>query len=324
MNCERPFPYVLPFRPTESPHVSLLGPALLGFLRVAELGSVSRAARTLHLSQPAVSKQVRALEQALGTALLERSGRGVRLTPAGVLLADYGRRSAALLDEGREALSELDAEDGGRLRLGAGATTCIFQLPAWLRRLRAERPRVDITVRTGASRAVASWVLERELELGLVTSSVAHAELELRVLFREPIVLVSAPERARPAALEQLPLILFPATTGFREYLDRQLGAERLRSLVKMETDSVEVIKSFVAGDLGASFLPQSAVAAELARGTLRRVSLRGLPRLRRSTALIRRRDRKPGRVAARFVQILAASKAGPAERRARMTRRRR
>ena len=286
--------------------MTMIAPFVTSFLKVAELGSVSRAAQALHLSQPAVSKQLRALEQALACVLLERSGRGVRLTAAGALVARYGRQSEAVFADCRRALADLEAEHGGSLVLAAGATTCIFQRPGWLQRLRRERPNADVTVRTGTSRVVEGLVLQREADLGLVTSPVSERVLQHRVLFREEIVLVTArgPERA-PRELESLPLILFPTSTGFRAYLDGKLGASRLARLAKMESDSVEAIKSFVASGLGASFLPRSAVARELAARSLRLVVLPGLPKLQRSTTVIRRKDRALNPTAQLFLHIL-------------------
>jgi DNA-binding transcriptional LysR family regulator len=130
--------------------------------------------------------------------------------------------------------------------------------------------------------------------------------LHERVLFREEIVLVVARAFGKPPReLEQLPLILFPESTGFRAYLDQKLGAARLARQVKMETDSVEAIKSFVASGLGASFLPRSAVAKELAARTLRRIALPGLPALQRSTRVVRRRGRALNATTTRFLEIL-------------------
>jgi DNA-binding transcriptional LysR family regulator len=286
--------------------MTISAPFLISFLKVAELGSVSRAAQALHVSQPAVSKQLRALEQALGTRLLERSGRGVKLTKEGALVVDYGRQSAALLDDCVRALRELGTDSGGSLLLGAGATTCIFQLPRWLGQLRAERPAADVTVRTGNSSVIEALVLERAVDLGLVTSPASSRALHERVLFREEIVLVVARDFVKPPReLEQLPLILFPESTGFRAYLDQKLGAARLARQVKMETDSVEAIKSFVTSGLGASFLPRSAVAKELSARTLRRVALPGLPPLQRSTRVVRRRGRALNATAMRFLELL-------------------
>src|ERR1051326_7132601 len=238
--------------------------SLEGFLTVAALGSVSRAAERLHLTQPAVTKQVRALEESLGTDLIERHGQGIRLTAAGELVARYGRTGMHLADECRQALAELGTGERGTLRLGAGVTTSVFQLPRWLRRFRKDRSGVEIIVRTGTSRVVTQQVLGGEVDLGLVTSDVPLRDLQAKVLYREEIVLVVAPDfTPRRRDLESIPLILFPSTTGFRSYLNDRLGSERLAEQVRMETDSVEAIKSFVMAGLGGSFLPMMAVAAQ-------------------------------------------------------------
>src|SRR5262245_47395533 len=194
-----------------------MSPSLEGFLNVAAVGSVSRAAERLHLTQPAVTKQVRALEESLGTALIERHGQGIRLTAAGELVAQYGRMGTHLADECRQALAELGTGERGTLRLGAGVTTSVFQLPPWLRQFRKDRPGVEIIVQTGTSRVVTQQVLAGEVDLGLVTSGVSQRNLQAKVLYREKIVLVVAPDFASGRRdLERIPLILFPSTTGFR------------------------------------------------------------------------------------------------------------
>jgi DNA-binding transcriptional LysR family regulator len=289
--------------------VGWLSPSLEGFLKVAELGSVSRAAESLHLTQPAVTKQIRSLERSMGLALVERTGRGVRLTDAGALVARSGRMGMRALDECRQALEDLGSGARGTLTLGAGVTTCVFQLPAWLRIFRRDRPGVEIIVHTGSSRTVTQQVLDRDVDIGFVTSQASHRELKTQVLYKEEIVLVVAPEfrPARPLSLQSIPLILFPATTGFRRYLDDALGSERLAQQVRMETDSVEAIKSFVMVGLGGAFLPITAVAQELSRHHLKRLAPPRLPMLQRSTTVLRRRDRHLCAAARHFLRILGA-----------------
>ncbi len=150
---------------------------LESFLRVAEAGSVSRAADTLYLTQPGVTKQIRALERELDVVLFDRTRRGMQLTPAGHALLDYARRSLGLLEECREVLQDLESGVSGRLVLGAGVTTSIFHLPRWLRAFQGEHPGVDVVVRTGRSREVAALVLAREIDLGLITSPARHPDL---------------------------------------------------------------------------------------------------------------------------------------------------
>jgi DNA-binding transcriptional LysR family regulator len=294
------------------PFSPLTSPPLRSFLLVAELQSVSAAAKVLGLTQPAVTKQIRALEAALACSLLERAGRGIRLTPAGELLAEYGRRSAAVLAELRQVLGELQQGKSGKLSIGAGVTTSVQLLPSWLRELGRRYPGIDVSVRTGTSRDVEAWVGAAELDVGFVTSEPRRGELLGRPVFEEEIVLVVEPSAARRerVRLEELPLILFPRSTGFRSYLEQRWLERGLSPQVKMETDSVEAIKSFVAVGLGASFLPMSTVEEELRRGVLARVTAQGMGPLRRRTTLIRRQDRRPSFALRSFLEIVGPGRA--------------
>jgi len=288
----------------------LLAAQLASFLTVATTGNISAAAKRLHLTQPAVTKHVRALERMFGQPLLERTARGVRLTEAGQLLRDYGQRSATLLDECRTVLHDLTSGRTGSLAIGAGVTTSIFQLPRWLRLYRRRWPDVDIRIQTGESRVVAELVRTRAIDCGFVTSPIKHAQLVSRTLYSETISLVVSPKANFPeqVTLEQVPLIMFPAHAGFRRYLERAFAAAGLDPQLKMEIDSVEATKSLVELGLGGAFLPETAVQRELKHGRLRKLSVRGLPKLSRQTRLIQHADRRPSRALLNFVSTLDAS----------------
>lgn len=284
---------------------------LRSFLCVAHEGNVTRAADALYLSQPAVTQQIRALERELGASLFDRTGRGVQLTAAGTALRDYVRRSLALLEEGQQVIADLHAGTAGRLLLGAGVTTSIFSLPAWLREFREAYPAVDVTVRTGESMEVTDMVLEREVDLGVITSPVEFQELRTISLFDEEIALVAPPQLFNEEILisiekfSEIPLILFPQGSGFRAYLDRVLANAGFTASIKMETDSVEAIKSFVAVGLGASFLPISAIEQECKTGILKRLEVKGLGALSRTTYITYRADRYRSVAAGGFLEIL-------------------
>jgi len=271
---------------------------LRSFLKVAECGNVTAASEAVFLSQPAVTQQIKCLERELNTTLFERTSRGMRLTEAGEVLRRYADLSLAMLEDGRRVIEDASGRAAGKLVLGAGVTTSVFSLPDWLRQFRQLYPHVDVIVRTGRSKEIAQLALDREIDIGLVTSPVQDEHLEALTLFEERIeFVVTANDRYAEKAiaardLAALPLILFSPGTGFRSYLDAALGLAGISVTVKMESDSVEAIKSFVATGLGASFLPYSAVAAELAKGEFCRISVEGMPVLTRKTAIIYRKDR--------------------------------
>ncbi|MHB0937477.1 MAG: LysR family transcriptional regulator [Armatimonadota bacterium] len=284
---------------------------LRSFLQVADAGTITRAAEQLYLTQPAVTQQIHALERELGAPLFDRLGRGMRLTAAGRILQDYARKSLAALDECRLVLREWQSGATGPLTVGAGVTTSIFYLPRWLRQFKESHPGIELIVRTGHSREIVSLLLDGAVDLGLITSPTDHPQTALSPLFAEEIALVAPPDHplagaaVSPGRLASVPLILFPRGTGFREYLDRFFASVGCPVSVKMETDSVEAIKSFVGAGLGASLLPLSAVQQEIDDGTLARVTLAGIDPPRRETFAAYRSDRYLCAAAKQFLELL-------------------
>jgi DNA-binding transcriptional LysR family regulator len=285
---------------------------LRSLLAVEKAGSITRAAEALHLTQPAVTQQLQSLERELGVKLTERTRRGVRLTEAGLALREQAQQALARLEEGRQRVADLRTGAAGRLTLGAGVTTSVFHLPRWLGTFRRAYPNVEIVVRTGRSREIAALVVERELDLGFVTSPVEHPELAVRALHEEEIVFVAPPDhplaqvrRLRAAHLADAPLILFSVGSGFRDYMDRALSDAGIAPHVRMETDSFEALKSFVAAGLGVSFLPSSALRAEVKEGRLRRRRVEGLSPLLRVTSVVHHTNRYLSAAARGFLEAL-------------------
>src|SRR5581483_12097643 len=143
--------------------------ALAAFAEVADSGSFSRAAEKLHLSQPAISKRIAALESQLGRPLFDRVGRAIHLTDAGRTLLPYARRTLQHLEDGKRALTQLAGEVGGRLSFGTSHHIGLHRLPPVLRRYTQKYPQVDLDIHFMDSEVACEAVLAGKLELGIVT-----------------------------------------------------------------------------------------------------------------------------------------------------------
>ena len=191
---------------------------LPSFLAIAREGHLTRAARALHLSQPAVSAQLAKLEEDLGTALFHRTPNGMELTEAGELFQAYAEQSLLFLEDGRQALDALKGLRAGTLSVGGGATATTYLLPPLLRRFHEAHPAVRLYVREQGSAAVVEGVLAGDLDLGVVTLPVETRGDRLHVTpwVQDDLRLVVPPEhrlsRRRRFRWEELagePLVLF-------------------------------------------------------------------------------------------------------------------
>ncbi|HWI62578.1 MAG TPA: LysR family transcriptional regulator [Symbiobacteriaceae bacterium] len=256
-------------------------------------GSLSLAAERLHLSQPAVSKQIRGLEDELGVQLLVRGARGVELTPVGKRVYRMARRAVAAADGCRAAAAAWKDPGHGRLVVAAGLTLTLFTLPPVIQRFRERVPGVRLEVVTGDSRECLSRLLNFEADVALVTSAFPHPEIQAVPLFTDPVVVAAAPGTPLPGAVAELEgatLISFRGGSGLRQYVDQVLEGRAVRPEVVMEFDSIEAIKTMVELGLGVALLPWSAVRADAAAGRLAAGSLRDWPDAGRTVTLLRRR----------------------------------
>src|SRR2546426_10486521 len=194
---------------------------------VARHGSFSHAARELHLSQPAVSMQVRQLELALGLPLLERVGKRAFPTKAGELLLAHAGRAMRELERGLELVQQLRGIVAGRIRLGTSASFSIYLLPSALRRFRARYPQTELVVVTGNAPEIARAVVANELDVGIVSLPVRERELAVTALYRDELVAIGPRDRRWPrgrrvtaAELAREPLILFEQGATLRRGID--------------------------------------------------------------------------------------------------------
>jgi DNA-binding transcriptional LysR family regulator len=268
---------------------------LQSFILVATLNSFSKAAETLHLTQPAITHQIKNLEEELGEVLIERRGRSLVLTPAGEVFLGYAKQIGNLTNAARETVHHFTSVRG-RLTIGAGTTNTIFRLPDILKNYRQNHPQVEIRIRNGDSDLISRLVSENAVDFGLVTTVTPSLNLETKSLFSDQIVLVAPPDFSKTEftmkELEAESLILFRSGSGFRRFLDERFYQCQFIPNVTMELESIEAIIRMVAGGLGLAFLPEVAVGKELSEAELRQVVITGWETMIRYTYLIYRRDK--------------------------------
>ena len=279
------------------------------FLEVARLGSFSRAAEKVLRSQPAVSAQIRQLEQEYGKKLFDRSAKSVRLTPAGEVVFDYAQQLIALQSRSQQAVAEQDGVRSGTLSIGANEGTFLYVLPRVLARYHKQFPRVKISVYRSFTHKVTNKVEEGVVDLGVLTMPVKSPSLEVLPVFRDRILLMvgsaSPLFKKKSATLEEIsaePIIL-PKTGSIRKLMEKNLRPFREKLNVTMELTSVVMIKSFVRAGFGVSLICRSFAAENVERGEVKLLSIEGLD-LWRELALVYRKDRSLPLIASSFVEV--------------------
>ena len=277
------------------------------FVEVADSGSFSLAAEKLHLSQPAVSKRIAALELQLGAALFDRVSRRVIPTDAGRALLPYARSVLQQIEDGRRALTHLSKKIDGRLSIGTSHHIGLHRLPPVLRAYTQRYPDVDLDLHFMDSEAACEAVLAGTLELGIVTlPAQAIANLERRLIWPDPLSVVVAPThplalraKLRLEELAQHPAVLPDAATFTHRIVKAALEAHGLTPRVRLATNYLETLKMLVAIGLGWSVLPLSMVDSTIC--PLHLPSLR----LKRELGLVWHVRRSQSRAAAALVESL-------------------
>jgi DNA-binding transcriptional LysR family regulator len=286
---------------------------LAAFCAVVERKSFSQAAERLGVTQPAVSLQVRSLEKRLGRKLLDRSGRRVEPTEAGLALYRGAQRMLAL--EG-QLIDELDAgqdgELGGTLEVGASTGPGSTVVPVLLCEFQHENPGVAVSLSISDTQSVVDRVAERELELGVVGAARRHRGVVFEPFFRDEVVLACPPGHrfaGRSVSLDELreePLIVMQEGAGVRQVIEDELrrAGTRLRDLEpRLELGLQESVKSAVAAGHGVTFISRTAIEADLAAGTLETARVKGLEPSR-EISLVRSAGRSPTRAAEAFLEF--------------------
>jgi DNA-binding transcriptional LysR family regulator len=274
------------------------------FEAVARLGGMSRAAAELHTVQSNVTARIRQLEDGLGTALFQRHSRGVSLTAAGRRLLPYAARVRQLLDEARRAAVD-DGRPKGALVLGSLETTAALRLAPVLTSYAAAHPEVDLALTTGTTCELVEAVLARRLEGAFVCGPVRHPELDEEAVFREELVVLTAPSER---TLDQwfgtadLKIVVLRAGCSYRQRLEAILATRGVVGVRQLEFGTLEAIFGCVAAGLGLTLLPRALVGPVVRAG---RVALHALPPHESlvDTVFIRRRDGFTSSALAAFLQ---------------------
>jgi len=281
------------------------------FHAVACAGGISAAASVVRISQPAISKQISELENALGVRLLERLPRGCRLTDAGALLYDYARRMHVLELEAEQALEEFRGLKRGRLRIGASQTIGAYLLPRVLSEFHSQYPKITLKVLTANSTQVQEALCAGTIDLGFTEGTTDAAGLESEEFYEDELVLIAPPGHpilrrgaVSAKALCREALLVREFGSGTREVLEQALAQRRLSFEPLLELSSPEAIKNAVVNGMGLAILSRLTVDLELRSGVLCQVPLSDL-KLRRPLRRQWTRSRPQGPAEASFLTLL-------------------
>ncbi|HVZ16806.1 MAG TPA: LysR substrate-binding domain-containing protein [Terriglobales bacterium] len=275
------------------------------FRTVAEKRSFRLAAESLLLTQPAVTLQIKALEEELGVQLFDRAGQNIALTAAGQLLREYAERLAAIAAEAQSQIGELTGEQQGELRIAASTTIAQYVLPTLVGDFLALHPRVRPGILTGNTDMVVQRVAENAVDVGLVEGPAMRRDLKIEPFLSDQLMLIVPPRhpfagrtQIQASDLAEQPLILREKGSGTRRIIERELrrfGLSPKRMKIALELDSTEAIKLAVEAGLGVGFVPLRATHKELKLGTLRQVAVDGLSLVRDFSLVYRRRPEPNG-----------------------------
>ena len=266
------------------------------FRIVADSLNFRRAADELHLTQPAVTAQVKSLEESLGIALFDRIGRDISLTPAGTTLLQYVRQIEALTNEAVAALAPFGGQEGVELRIGASHTIAVYLLPGLLPQLLEEWPRLRIHIMSGSTNEVLHALTMRQIGVGLIEAPAFRPELKVEVFAEDELTLIVRPNHRwakkpmiKAAELVQEEILLREMGSGMRrfveEYLERN-GVLRQQLRTSIDMNSTEGIISAVEAGIGVGFAPCLAIERAMKLGTVKAIPLEHGP-IRRQLSVV-------------------------------------
>lgn len=288
------------------------------FFAIAETGSLTASARKLHISQPALSRELKVFEQRLGVALFERHAKGMRLTQAGGVLRPYAQRLFELERSAEAAMREIVGGHSGRLSIGASNTTGTYVLPSVLAAFRRERPRVQVSLFVGNTEQVSEGVGDMRFMLGFIEGPLHLKGLRAASFRHDVIVPVASPDhrllarrRLTPGDLSGQPLLMREPGSGTRELIADTLRRHGIEEGESMEFGSTEALKRAAVHGGGIAWLPRISMVSELREGRLRELPVKQL-RIVRPLMVLSREGAPMEPAAQAFLTLLRRSRAAP------------
>jgi DNA-binding transcriptional LysR family regulator len=275
-------------RPVVNKEEMKLDQQLLVFVTVSEKENFSRAAETLHMTQPAVSQYVKMLEREINTQLLERNNKMVRLTKAGEIVYHHAKEIIALYTRMRHVVDDMQHTASGKLTIGASYTYGEYVLPHVIAALRKKYPLIIPRITIHNTQEISELVASRQLDIGIIEGEIHNEKLYMEPFANDEMVVVASPEYSLTerseidfSDLAEETWIVRERGSGTREMTDRIFPEHEFTPDSTMEFGSTQVIKEAVEAGLGVSFLSHLTIRKELALGTLKTLKMKGFPFVR-------------------------------------------
>ena len=287
------------------------------FRTVAEKCSFRHAAEARYLTAPAVTLQIKALENEVGLQLFDRRGKAVVLTEAGTRLLKYAEQIANIVFTARQELAQLKGPDHGEVKVGASTTIAQYVLPKLIGEFVREDPGIQVSVLSGNTDKVAHDLLEGDVSIGLVEGPTRQPLFKTEHFLSDEVAVIVAAQHKwadKRISIDQLaaaPFIFREAGAGTRRIVELALsnhGVSLKRLNIAMELDSTEAIKAAVEAGLGIGFVSRRAIPKELALGTLKDVTVEAL-RFQRDFSIIYPRGPEPTGPVGTFLQFVRAKR---------------
>ncbi len=281
---------------------------LRAFVAVARAGNVTRAAKQLSLSQPALSKQLAELEEALSAVLFDRLPRGMRLTAAGEVLLRHAERIYAAERAAESEIAELNGLHAGRLSIGASTTIGSYLIPGVFGAFQRAHPEVRLELEIANTATIQALVSDGRIDLGLTEGNVPSEQFNVEVVHYDELVAVTSPDhplrkkrKLATAELASAPFICRERGSGSREVIEAALAERGVELTPAMALGSTEANKNAVAAGLGVAILSRLTVELELRAGRLALLDLRDF-NLRRALYMVQLRGKHRGPAVESFV----------------------